>query len=96
MFDVELLCAGDTALDAEELREDPYRVKYPYRVRGMTYTVPLRFLSDYPAKITVFYDPEKPEDHIAANEISEAARRSGSWQAVVDSPQGFIPRLRAE
>ena len=39
----------------------------------MTYTVPLRFLSDHPREITVFYDPKKPEDHIAVNEISEAA-----------------------
>ena len=79
MFDVDLLRAGDTTLDVEELQEDLYRVKYHYSVHEMTYTVSLRFLSDYPAKITVYYDPEKPEDHIAANEISEAARRRRSW-----------------
>jgi len=76
MFDVELLRSGDTTLDVEELLEDLYRVKYHYSVRGMTYTVSLRFLSDYPTKITVYYDPE---NHIAANEISEAARRRRSW-----------------
>ena len=76
MFKVELLRAGDTTLDVEELLEDLYRVKYHYSVRGMTYTVSLRFLSDYPTKITVYYDPE---NHIAANEISEAARRRRSW-----------------
>lgn len=76
MFDVDLLRAGDTALDSEDLQEDLYRVKYHYSVHGMTYMVSLRFLSDYPTKITVFYDPEKPESHIAANEISEVARRN--------------------
>ena len=76
MFELELLRAGDTALDAEDLREDLYRVKYHYTVQGMTYTVSLRFLSDYPRKITVFYDPDEPEKHIAANEITEVARRN--------------------
>ena len=76
MFDVDLLRAGDPSLEGEDLQEDLYRVKYHYSVRGMTYTVSLRFLSDYPTKITVYYDPE---NHIAANEISEAARRRRSW-----------------
>ena len=75
MFDVDLLRAGDPSLEGEDLQEDLYRVKYHYSVHGMTYTASLRFLSDYPRKITVFYDPEKPEDHIAANEITETARR---------------------
>ena len=76
LFDVDLLRAGDPSLEGEDLQEDLYRVKYHYSVHGMTYTASLRFLSDYPRKITVFYDPEKPEDHIAANEITEVARRN--------------------
>ena len=75
IFDVDLLRAGDPSLEGEDLQEDLYRAHYHYIVHGTTYTVSLRFLSDYPRKITVFYDPEKPEDHIAANEITEAARR---------------------
>ena len=76
LFGVDLLRAGDPSLEGEDLQEDLYRVKYHYSVHGMTYTASLRFLSDYPRKITVFYDPEKPEDHIAANEITEVARRN--------------------
>ena len=75
MFDVDLLRAGDPSLEGEDLQEDLYRVKYHYSVHGTTYTVSLRFLSDYPRRVTVYYDPENPEKHVAANEITEAARR---------------------
>ena len=75
LFDVDLLRAGDPSLEGEDLQEDLYRAHYHYIVHGMTYTVSLRFLSDYPRRVTVYYDPENPEKHVAANEITEAARR---------------------
>ena len=43
MFDVDLRRAGDPSLDVEELREDLYRVKYHYSVRGR----PIRRLSAF-------------------------------------------------
>ena len=75
-FKCELARAGDPSLEGEDLQEDLYRVHYHYTVHGMTYTVSLRFLSDYPRRITVYYDPENPEKYIAANEITEVARRN--------------------
>lgn len=76
LSDVKLLRAGDTALDSDELREDLFRALYRYDVNGTTYTAACRFLSGYPRRITVYYNPENPKEYIVANEISEVARRN--------------------
>lgn len=70
---VERLCAGD--LDARAPEERRYRSRYHYRVGGRTYTAFLRALDEYPARVTVYYNPERPEEHVVGNEITEPARR---------------------
>lgn len=71
----EQMRAGASGSEAEAPRDAYYRSRYHYCVRGRTYTAWLHSLDEYPTRITVYYNPEKPGEHIVANEISEASRR---------------------
>ena len=83
LSEAKLLRLGDSCLDTEDLQEDLYQARYHYSAHGATYTVTLRFLRGYPKKVKVYYDPENPRRHIAANEISEVSRRTYGCLACV-------------
>ena len=80
---VERLCAGD--LDARAPEERRYRSRYHYRVGGRTYTAFLRALDEYPARVTVYYNPERPDLRPA-----HAAVDRGEWRCARQAVHALI------
>ena len=71
VVDVKTIRRGD--YDASR-QDNELWVIYAYRVNGVTYQTGTRFVLNYPATVSVYYNPRNPKKCITSNDTTALAR----------------------